>query len=519
MADNNDDERPATESTPLILRRRTVHTQLPSRSLPPVNPVVNRIRLYWHGIQTVDEDPSLFPPSHICSLPQQIAFKMIVLSQLYTLAKTPSMGIRTDVWEQWSGERAASLDAEDLLGRIIRVWEEFLEVSRTTEEIEECLWSPFALEKDKFRTVRVVDILKGPDAPHALISHRLITLSLSHTWTCGKAVTPVGSFFRRSLQRFRSVATPRIMHAVDVLLQLGYLALLSYYILRPPERPVVTANRILIGVREVLLMIYSIASLLRPPKLPVVPFAFVAGAFLFTLSSVPFPGDTSYSFLLGALLLHVLLLHLPQTPSPIFLFSPKVTLPLATVLWHEFTRTIYPCLLFFLPATILASFFLSIALEDSIPHFLGVFTLLEPAPMEIRMAFTVLWVILMLFIVVSAALLVLFNASFLSTSSQPICSWDRYSVAVGLRSRRTFVTAVATYSEPYYFPPPFNVLQTLFVHLPRLLLRLFGWKESPVTEQIEGVLWYLTTGPLTFVVVIICWPWTVFLSYISFPRP
>jgi hypothetical protein len=192
---------------------------------------------------------------------------------------------------------------------------------------------------------------------------------------------------------------------------------------------------------------------------------------------------------------------------------------LATVLWHEFTRTIYPCLLFFLPATILASFFLSVALEDSIPRFLGVFTLSEPAPMEIRMAFFVLWIILMLFMMISAALLVLFNSSFLSTSCQPVCSWDRYSVGVGLRSRKTFVAAVAAYSETYCFPPPFNILQILFVHLPRALLRLFGWTEFPVAEQIEGVLWYLTTAPLTLVVGVVCLPWTGFLPYIRFRRP
>jgi hypothetical protein len=310
----------------------------------------------------------------------------------------------------------------------------------------------------------------------------------------------------------------RIVHAVDILLQLGYLALLSDYTLRPPERPAITSSHSLIGAREVLLMIYSVASLLRPPTFLIAPFAFVAGAFLFTLPSAPFPGDTSYSFLLGALLLHVLLLHLPRTPSPIFLLSPEVTLPLATVLWHEFTRTLYPCFLFFLPATILASFFLSIALEDSIPHFPTVLTLLEPAPMEIRIAFSVLWIILMLFMMISAILLVLFNASFLSTSFQQVWSWDRYSVAVGLRSRRTFVTAVAAYSVPRYFPPPFNLLQILFVHLPRLLLQLFGWKEVPVTEQIEAVLWYLTTGPLTCVVAAVCWPWTGFLLSTSFPR-
>ena len=219
MVDNNDDERPATESTPLILRRSTVHAQRLSHSLPPLTPVVNRIRR--HGIQSVDEDPSLFP-SHSASLSQHTAFKMIVLSRLYILAKTPSMGVRTDVWEQWSGERAASLDAEDLQERIIHVWEEFLEFSRSTQEIEECLWSPFALEEDNFHAVRgmllviswtrkashfpsffsisVVDILRDPHAP-PLVSHRLITLSLSRTWTCGSAITPVRSF--------RSVATPR----------------------------------------------------------------------------------------------------------------------------------------------------------------------------------------------------------------------------------------------------------------------------------------------------------------------
>jgi hypothetical protein len=55
----------------------------------------------------------------------------------------------------------------------------------------------------------VVDIFKDPDAPPALVSHRLILLSLSHTWTRGRVVTPAGSLFRRTLQRFRFVATPR----------------------------------------------------------------------------------------------------------------------------------------------------------------------------------------------------------------------------------------------------------------------------------------------------------------------
>ncbi|KAH9968924.1 hypothetical protein BC827DRAFT_1121794 [Russula dissimulans] len=512
------DEQP-TESTPLILRRSSVHSQLSSHSLPPLTlaPTVNHILI--HGIETLDdEEPtSIFLPAHSASLAQRTSFKMIVLSQLYILAKVPPVGAGADVWEQWSKlrERGPTLDAEDLQRRVVKVWEEFLDASRNTQEIEECLWTSFPLEEGKSRTVRVLDILKEPDAPPALVSHRFVSLSLTHTWTRGRSLIPTESLILRILQRFRSAATPRFVHAVDIFLQLGYLALLSDYVLHPTERPIITRILDVIGAREVLLIIYSVASLLRPPTFLVAPFALVAGAFLFTLPSVPSPGDTSYSVLLGALLLHVFILHLPRTPSPIFLLSPDTALPLATLLWHEFVRTLYPCVFFFLPATILASFFLSIALQDSIPHFSTTFMLVEPAPMEIRMGFSVLWIILVLLTMISAVLLVLFSACFISTSSQQVTSWDRYSVAVGLRSRRNFATAVAAYSVSYYFPPPFNLLQILFVHMPRFSLQLLGWKESPVTGQIEGVLWCLTTGPLAFVVAVF-WFWTGFLPPFPF---
>jgi hypothetical protein len=253
-------------------------------------------------------------------------------------------------------------------------------------------------------------------------------------------------------------------------------------------------------------MVYSISSLLNPSTFLFAPLVLVAGAFLLSLPETPYPGDTSYSLLLGALILHVLLLHLPRAPSPNFLVSPQVTLPLATLLWHQFTRTLYPCILFYLPAMSLASFFLSIALKDSIPHFPIVFTLPQAAPMETRVAFSALWCIIVFLMITSSVLFVLFSASLLSISSQTISPWDRYSVAVGLQSRRIFATAVATYSVPYYFPPPFNLLQILFVNIPQHLSRIFGWKLSPVNEQIEGILWHLTTGLLAFVVAG-CWLW------------
>jgi hypothetical protein len=262
-------------------------------------------------------------------------------------------------------------------------------------------------------------------------------------------------------------------------------------------------------------MIYSITSLLNPPTFLFAPFVLVAGAFLFSLPETPYPGSTSYSMLLGALLLHVLLLHLPRVPSPNFLISPQVTLPLATLLWHQFTRTLYPCILFYLPAMMLASFFVSISLKDSIPHFPIVLMLTQPAPMETRITFSFLWCILLSLMMISSALLVLFSASLLSISSQTISPWDRYSVAVGLQSRRIFATAIVAYSVPYYFPPPFNLLQILFVHMPQSLSRLFGWKLNPATEQIEALLWHLTTGVLAFVVAG-CWLWATPLPSMPF---
>ncbi|KAH8988818.1 RNI-like protein, partial [Lactarius akahatsu] len=394
------------------------------------------------------------------SVPAQVSFKLIILLQLYLLAKVPQPTVGRDIWEQWSKERTSSLDSGDLERRCITVWEEFLRVSRSTQEIEDCLWSAYPLEEGGSLSVRVIDVLKDPDAPSSLLSHKLVILSLLHTWTHGKAFTPAGSLSRRVLQRFTSNSPT---------------------------------------AKQVFLMIYSTASLLRPPMFLVAPFVLVAGAFFFSLPHNPLPGDTSYSVLLCALFLHVLLLHLPRTPSPNFLVSPEVTLPLATLLWHEFTRTLYPGVLFYLPATLLASFYLSVALEDSVPHFPTLSTLAGLAPMEARVTFTLLWGMLVSFMIVSSALLVLFSASLLPITFQPVCPWDRYSVVVGLRSRRIFATAVAAYSVPYYFPPPFNLLHILFVHVPRRLLQPFGRKESPIVEQVEGILWNFTTGLLAFI--------------------
>ena len=137
-----------TETTPLILDR----ADNSSPTLPPLAPVVNHIRL--HGLQLLDDEDLNMLSSPSASVPAQVAFKMIVLLQLYLLAKVPQPTESKDIWEQWSKERTSSLDAEDLEHRCIMVWEEFLGVNRSTQEIEDCLWSAYPLEEGGSPSVR-----------------------------------------------------------------------------------------------------------------------------------------------------------------------------------------------------------------------------------------------------------------------------------------------------------------------------------------------------------------------------
>jgi hypothetical protein len=140
-----------TETTPLVNHRATVQSQLTPSSLPCLSPAINHVRL--HGLQSLDEHPSLFlAPS--ASQAGQVSFKLLVLLQLHLLAKAPVASVGKDIWEQWSKERASLVDAQELQHRAVHIWEVFLHVSRSTQEIEECLWTPFPLEEGKSPSVR-----------------------------------------------------------------------------------------------------------------------------------------------------------------------------------------------------------------------------------------------------------------------------------------------------------------------------------------------------------------------------
>jgi hypothetical protein len=142
-----------TETTPLVNNRAPVHSQISACSppSPSLSPLVNHIQL--HGLQSLDEDPTLFLAPSITPA-GQVSFKLLVLLQLYLLTKAPVGNTGKNIWEQWSKERALSLDAEAFQQRAVHIWEEFLRVDRSTQEIEECLWTPFPLEQGKSLSVR-----------------------------------------------------------------------------------------------------------------------------------------------------------------------------------------------------------------------------------------------------------------------------------------------------------------------------------------------------------------------------
>lgn len=186
---------------------------------------------------------------------------------------------------------------------------------------------------------------------------------------------------------------------------------------------------------------------------------------------------------------------------------PRQNLPLATLLWTEFTTTFSTILLFYFPAFLLASYLLSIALADSIPQGPDpdAFRLLA-APTETRQGFVALWIVIFLLIIVSTGQLIIFKSS-PNLSDQPSDPWDRYSKPVGLRARRIFIRALTDYSTPYFFPVPFNLLQVLLIRLPSGVLHWTAGVKLRVVYHAEAVLWRVTVGPIAMLVEVVSLIW------------
>ena len=277
---------------------------------------------------------------------------------------------------------------------------------------------------------------------------------------------------------------------MNLLMLFVYLVTLVYYVMRPQETGGFGDRSF--GLQGAYIIIYSLATTLKEPA-TCLPFFLV---FLcFVVSRAPIPGETSYTLTILAILLNILQLHLPHPSSPIHLLPPRNILPLSTFLLDGFTTISAPVILFFAPLFIISSYLLSSALADAL-----LTANLKPAPMEARAILLSFSCFVLLLAISSLAFAILSSGQLIQGNSGPTDRWDRYSLRVGLESRKIFVRTVAKYSSPSYFPLPFNLLSLVLVRVPRVLILLLR-KSEWVTKvnKLETALWSILVLPLSCV--------------------
>ncbi|KII93475.1 hypothetical protein PLICRDRAFT_99653 [Plicaturopsis crispa FD-325 SS-3] len=350
----------------------------------------------------------------------------------------------------------------------------------------------------------VVDLLGHPDVPESLISHPVVYASLIHTWKNGRLLhsSESTSISERVLRRYDAVCSPRVLHSLELVIQLVYTGTLAHYVLYPPARPIITNGLTSNSPREILIIIYSFTLVMQRWSVSTIPFLLVLVSFLVCLPFSPFPEDNSFGALLLALALLILQFHLPHPPSPLFLFSLDRTLPLSTLLHQGLSATLAPVLGFFLPVVIATFFLLSISLRDLIVPVTQALTV-DVAPMETR---TALLTMLAVEALLSLWCLFILAAAFASLlpGSRPSNAWDRYSTSIGLDARRAFVRALALYGDGCYFPPPFNVVRLVFISLPSTFLHVAG-SPRPL-DAAKKLAWRIIVGPFAFLAAGI-WLW------------
>lgn len=291
------------------------------------------------------------------------------------------------------------------------------------------------------------------------------------------------------------MARVRTCHLLEVAWFAVYLTMITHYALAPPLSVAIAVSALGV-IRATIILVTVLARLMQLWDISTVPFLFAALAFSISLPSTPRSPGLGYDILLFAFALHILQLHLPHPPGPLFLLPFKQALPLATTLWKGFSSVYVPCLMLFAPASALVLALLSYSLENT--DFINVMTL--AAPLDARTMFLCLLGIFLILLLCSLAMLILI---FPSTSTHPFPGpWDRYTIAVGLDARRILARTLTLYSSLYYFPAPFNIVQRVFVELPYLVARLFV-SDGKLYEQkanLDRWLWRVFVGVPALVV-------------------
>ncbi|KAJ4486354.1 hypothetical protein J3R30DRAFT_3366570 [Lentinula aciculospora] len=464
----------ATEGTALL-------SDVPTASLPLLGDFI--LRLNSISPQELNQTDILQPTQLSNHRGLRASFSLLILL-LIREKKIRKKALRSNPWDDWKQETLTDQWVKTIDENIEQIWTTFLSAFCSLRDIETVLWTEFRI-REKGKPLRVIDfVTKHP----RLLNDRVVELSLQYRWKRGAPSNP--SSRQYLTPRYDKLCTPWLYHAFDLTSQITFLLLLVSYILNPPRPAFYSLPLEYIGIREIILMIFSVSAILHSWSTSL-PFALTLLAFLSKVPSAPFPSDFAFNILLLSLPLLFIQLHLPFPPNPFLLFWPEQCLPLAVLIVSGVFGTIVKVSLFFLPVLLLSIFSLSYALSDI---FLLPSLFMVPAPMPTRELFFI--VVISIFIVLILSVLIIVLA--FDSAPPGYSSWDQYSASIGQRARIQFYHSVIRYSKPYPFPPPLNILYFAFIAVPAYALPYFDI-SSDFLLILQQNLWRVVVGP--FVVV------------------
>ncbi|KAJ8468484.1 hypothetical protein ONZ51_g9614 [Trametes cubensis] len=418
-----------------------------------------------------------------------------------------------DVLTEWRKTAQLPVSIHDLDTLVLRVWAESAEDGNTAEDVEDVLWSAFPINPSSTVTVRVIDFLANGDALRDLSRHPLVYLSLTDTWKYGRhrsngSVASVVATLARFLDR---CGTPRVMHLVDLFAHLVYLGVLYNFVSWPPYLEPIE----MFDTRRTILIVFSLAKLLHPWTYTTIPPLMVFSSFVLNIAYYGVVYNTlTFTMLLFALYLEVLLIHFPATPSPLLLLRPDFILPLSVVVRRSMKSLLVP-IAYFLPGLVVSDLMLGRATSPSF-HFNLNFssklpvlsTILGPGPIDAAtlMVYAALFLTLFLFFVCTVVYSAIVHPFLAANTNKERGAgspglWDRYTDSVGMEARREYFRAVRRYGTECYFPTPFNLVHVLVIQIPRLVLVALRRKRAvDIIGFIEKGLWRVMVGPVAFLV-------------------
>lgn len=251
--------------------------------------------------------------------------------------------------------------------------------------------------------------------------------------------------------------------------------------------------------RPVCLLAYSASRMIK--ELWNTPLAFFF-TFFTLLTFVPYgPGASDFPYfaiLLTAFGLHIIQLLVPHSPSPSFIMPATFSLPLSIMVAYLIDTILMPSFIFFIPVFLISVFLLADSLS-----FVAFLESIPTSPTSTRDAMLTLLLVLAVLLLGLIITLTLQVPTLRSKPTRTSVSgtprmWDNYGSNIGLTVRQTFFKTVFSYSQPFFFPAPLNILQFAIVSIPYFLASLAGDQRQAIRLQnvLNSVLWTIFVMPL-----------------------